>query len=74
MDFINKESSMNETGQQLQSSCKKQPEQLKQKKTTTGRGSISSSSEVTIYKRAVQQLDPNLSSQIEDLLNKSRRR
>ena len=74
LDFINKESSMNETGQQLQLSCKKKTEQLKQKKTTTGRESISSSSEVTIYKRAVQQLDPNLSSQIEDLLNKSRRR
>ena len=48
--------------------------QPKQKKNlaSAGRESISSASEITIYKRAVQQLDPNLGAKIEDLLNKSR--
>ena len=37
----------------------------------TGRGSVSSDSEVTIYKRAVKTLSPQLNAQIEELLNAS---
>ena len=39
---------------------------------STGRDSISSGLEVTIYKRAVKTLEPNLSAQLDELLNKSR--
>ena len=39
---------------------------------TKGNASMASGSEMTIYKRAVQQLDPNMDKQIEELLNKSR--
>ena len=37
-----------------------------------GGDSISSSFEITIYKRAVRTLDPNLEAKIDELLNKSR--
>ena len=44
----------------------------KGKTQSQGRESIFSSSEVTIYKQAIQTLNPELNAQIEDLLNKSR--
>ena len=51
---------------------RKAKEKRSNKEETRERESLSSESEVTIYKQAVNQLDPNLGKQIDDLLNKSR--
>ena len=44
----------------------------KSKTSPPGRDSISSDSEITIYKQAVRTLDPNLGLKIDELFNKSR--